>query len=822
METLWQDVRFGVRTLVKNPAFALAAALSLALGIGVNTTIFTLVNAVFLNPLPVERASELVGVFTTDEKNAGPFTNLLQTSYPNYLDYRDKNEVFSGLVAYLPGLGASLAVGSDAQQVNVELVTGNYFDLLGVKPALGRFFGPSDDQKPGGHPIAVLSHGLWQRRFGGAPEALGRTFTLNGIPFTVIGVAPEDFKGVNALFGPDLWVPTMMYATVLPVQFRQWVEDRRALLMNIAGRLKPGVTIEQAEAQLKTLAKALEQEYPQPNTGRSTALRALAQVTIFPGLREALLLGSVVLMVVVGLVLLIACSNVANLLLARASARWQEIAVRLALGASRLRLVRQLLTESVLLGLAGGILGFVFAIWARNAIWASRPPLVPQNFVSLEMDARVMLFTLLVSLATVLAFGLAPALQSSRPAVVDALKEETRSGGRSRRGVTAGRALVVFQVALSLVALIAAGLFLRSIQGAYAIDPGFATKDVAVLRVSPGQQGYDQPRGERFYRDVKARLQAVPGVRSVAWAANLPLFGGFARSVFVEGREEDKERSGILTIANTVDPGYFATTDTTVMLGRDFTDADREGAAPVAVINEVMARRFWPNDDPIGKRFRFYGDTFYREVIGIVETVKYTTLGEAPQPCVFVPLAQNYGDTMTLYVRSAGDIAPVVGAVRGELRAIDAQVPIVQAFTVTDVIDQSLWAAKFGAALLGIFGTLALVLASLGLYGVMAYSVSQRQREIGLRMALGAQQTEVLRLVLREGLTLVAIGVTIGLAAAFVVSRGVASLLYAVSATDPASFLGAAIALVVVALVASYLPALRASRVDPIVALREG
>lgn len=822
METLWQDVRFGVRTLVKSPVFTLAAAISLALGIGVNTTIFTLVNAVFLNPLPVERASDLVGVFTVDERNQGPFTNLLQTSYPNYRDYRDKNEVFTGLAASLPGLGASLALGSDPQQVNVELVTGNYFDLLGVRPALGRFFAAGDDQKPGGHPIAVLSHGLWQRRFGGAADALGRTFTLNGTSFTVIGVVPQNFKGVNALFGPDLWVPTMMYATVLPVQFRQWVEDRRALLMNIAGRLKPGVTIEQAEAQLGTLAKALEQEYPQPNKGRGISLRPLAQVTIFPGLREALLLGSVVLMVVVGLVLLIACSNVANLLLARASARRQEIAVRLALGASRVRLVRQLLTESALLGLAGGALGFVFAIWARNAIWASRPPIVPQNFVSLEMDARVMLFTLLVSLATALAFGFAPALQSSRPAVVEALKEETRSGGRSRRGVTAGRALVVFQVALSLVALIAAGLFLRSIQGAYAIDPGFATRDVAVLLVSPGQQGYDQPRGERFYRDVKERLQALPGVRSVAWAANLPLFGGFARSVFIEGREEDKERSGILTIANTVDPGYFATTDTTVLRGRDITDADREGAAPVAVINEAMARRFWPNEDPIGKRFRFYGDTFYREVVGIVETVKYTTLGEAPQPCVFVPLAQNYGDTMTLYVRSSGDIAPVLGAARGELRALDPQVPVVQTFTVTDVIDQSLWAAKFSAALLGIFGTLALVLASLGLYGVMAYSVSQRRREIGLRMALGAQQAEVLRLVLREGLTLVATGVAIGLAAAFVVSRGVASLLYAVSATDPVSFLGAATALVVVALVASYLPALRASRVDPIVALREG
>lgn len=533
METLWQDVRFGVRTLLKNPVFTLAAALSLALGIGVNTTIFTLINAVFLNPLPVERASELVGVFTIDERNTSPFTNLLQTSRPNYLDYRDKNDAFTGLAAYLPGLGASLSLASDPQQVNVELVTGNYFDVLGVRPGEGRFFRSDEDQRPGASPVAVLSHGLWQRHFGGESSALGRTFTLNGTPFTVIGIAPERFKGVNVLFGPDVWVPSMMYGTTLPAQFVGWFDDRRALLFSIVGRLKPGVAIEQAEAQLKTIATTLEQEYPQPNKDRNIALRPLAQVTIFPGLREALVLGSVVLMVVVFLVLLIACSNVANLLLARASARRQEIAVRLALGASRVRLVRQLLTESVLLGLAGGVGGFVFAVWARNAIWASRPAFAPQNFVEIDLDLRVM------------------------------------------------------------------------------------------------------------------------------------------------------------------------------------------------------------------------------------------------------------------------------------------------AFTVADVINQSLWAAKLAAALLGIFGLLALALASVGLYGVMAYAVSQRQREIGVRMALGAERSAVLRLVLQEGLTLVVVGVAVGLVASFVVSRSVASLLYAVSATDATSFLGAAGVLVAVALLASYLPALRASRVDPIVALRD-
>ena len=762
METVWQDIRFGVRTLFKNPAFAVAAALSLALGIGVNTTIFTLVNAVFLNPLPVERASELVGVFTVDERNAGPQTNLLQTSRPNYLDYRDKNQAFTGLTAYFGGQGVSLSLGGEPEQATAEMAEGNYFEVLGIRPALGRLFGPAENEIPGGHPIAVLSYGLWQRRFGGTPDAIGRSFNLNGTPFTVIGVAPEGFRGVNALVGPDVWVPSMMYRTVMAAQFRQWFEDRRALLFTIVGRLKPGVALEQAEAQLRTVSKTLEQEYPQPNKGRSAVVRPLAQVTIFPGLRDALELGSVVLMAVVGLVLLIACANVANLLLSRAAARRQEMAVRLALGAGRTRIVRQLFTESMLLGLAGGALGFVFAIWARDAIWASRPPFVPTNFVAITLDGRVMLFTLAVSLVTALGFGLVPALQSSRPNVMDALKEETRSAGRSRRRVTLGNALVVFQVALSLVALIAAGLFLRSIQRAYAIDPGFAVDDVAVLIVSPGQQGYDQPRGERFYREVTERLQGAPGVRAVAWASNL-----------------------------------------------------------VVIANDAFAKRFFPNEDALGRRFRLYGDTAYREIVGIVETTKIGTIGEPPTPCVFTPLAQGYSDTMTLYVRSAGDIAPALGAARGELRAIDSRVPVIQAFTVADLINQSLWAPKLAAALLGIFGVLALVLASVGLYGVMAYSVRQRQREIGVRLALGAGEAQVLRQVLNEGLRLVGTGVAIGLAGAYLVSRATVSLLYDVSATDATSFFGAAAVLVAVAVVASYLPARRASRIDPIVALRE-
>jgi predicted permease len=821
MHTLWQDVRFGVRTLLKSPVFTLAAVVSLALGIGVNTTIFTLVNAVFLNPLPVARPAELVAVYTTDERNTVFGVTLNPVSFPNYEDYRDRNDVLSGMAAYTPAFAVGVALGDEPQQAFVEMVTGNYFEVLGVKPAIGRFFLPEEDRTPGAAPVAVLSHGFWQRRFGGDPSVPGRTFALNGTPFTVIGVAPDGFRGINAILSPDLWVPTMMHQVVLPAQFADAMTERRGLFFNVAGRLKPNVTTAQAEAQLQTISRALEQEYPEPNKARHAAVRPITEATVFPGLRGALVTGSAVLMGVVGLVLLIACSNVANLLLARAAARRQEIAVRLALGAGRLRLVRQLLTESLMLGLAGGGLGLLVAYWGRNAIWSNRPPFVGQNLIEPQLDARVLFFTLVVAIVTGALFGLVPAFRASRPDLVDALKEETRTAGRSRRGVSLANSLVVGQVALSLVALIAAGLFVRSIQSAYGIDPGFDTRHVALFVVNPAQAGYDRGRTTQFYREARERIESTAGVERVAWASNLPLFGGFFRSVFIEGREQDSENSGILTLTNNVGPGYFAVMDIAIRQGRDFTTADREGSQPVAIVNETMARRYWPNERAIGRRFRLYGDTTYREVVGVVETVKSVTLGETPQPCIYLPLDQNFVDAAVLHVRAAGEPSGIIGTVRGELRALDARLPIVNTWTVGDIIDQSLWPAKLAASLLAVFGALALVLASVGLYGIMAYAVSRRQREIGLRMALGAQQSAVLRMVLRQGMTLVGVGTAVGLAGAVGASRALGSLLYG-SPLDLLSFGGAVVALLAVALVASFLPALRASRVDPLVARREG
>jgi predicted permease len=454
--------------------------------------------------------------------------------------------------------------------------------LLGVKPAEGRFFLPDEDRAPGLNPVMVLSHGLWQRRFGMDPKVVGRELTVNGRAFTVVGVAPRRFKGVNAIAGPDFWVPMMMYAQVLPRQLSEMFQERRALFFNVAGRLKPGAELGQAESNLKTIARRLEQEYPEPNKGRTAALLPLTEATIFPGIRQLLVRGGVILMTVVVLVLLIACSNVANLLLARAAARRKEIAIRLSIGASPRRLVRQLLVESLLLSLAAGGFGLLVAFWGRDLIWSIRPPFLAQNTLDLTLDSRVLLFTLFVSLATGLVFGLVPALQASRPAVVDELKEGVRAGfGRSQRRISL-KALVIAQVALSLVALVAAGLFLRSLEGAQAIDPGFETENLAVLTVNPGQRGYEPARGEQFYQGLVERLRSLAGVRSVSLAVNLPLFGGFQRSVFLEDQPQEAGK-GVLVLTNAVGLDYFGTTGIGLVRGRDFTQSDRE------------ARSGWPS-----------------------------------------------------------------------------------------------------------------------------------------------------------------------------------------------------------------------------------
>jgi putative ABC transport system permease protein len=820
MENLFKDLAYAFRTIGRSPGFAAVAVLSLALGIGANTTIFTLVNALLLNPLPVSRPSELAAVLTVDEKNPGVST----VSYPNYKDYRDKNDVFTGVAAYsFPNLVSMRASGDEPDQVFVEFATGNYFDLLGLEPSLGRFFLPEEDETPGSHPVAVLSHGLWKRKFGSDPKVLGSTIRLSGHPYTVVGVAPDGYKGVTVIFGPDLWVPTMMQLQLAPAQFKNFFDDRRALFFNVFGRLRPGVSLEQASANVGVISNALAQEYPEPNRGRSAKTVPLTEASLFPGGpggRQAIVLGSAVLMIIVGLVLLIACSNVANLMLAKAVARQKEVAIRLSMGAGRTRLMRQLLTESTVLGVLGGLVGILVAYVGRNFIWSFRPAFVANNLLQPTLDAHVFVFALAVSLATGLLFGLVPAIQASRFSVVEALKNDSRAVGGAERRFSLRNALVVVQVALSIVSLVAAGLFLRSASHAREIDPGFETKRLGIMLVNPGQGGYDQSRSERFYDDVLARVSSIPGLHSASFASNFPLFGGFQRSVFPEGIENQERQEGILVASNTVDVGFFDTFDVALLHGRDFTAADRKDSLPVAIVNEKMAEQFWPGEDAVGKRFRFYGNSFMTEVVGVVETTKIVTLGEDPQACFYVPLDQNFSDAMNLYLRTDGDPAPVMAAAQREIRAMDPLVPVINPLTVGEVIDQSLFAPKLAASLLGVMGGIALALASVGLYGVLAFRVAQRSREIGLRMALGAGRREVLRMVLGSAMSVVGVGVLIGLAAAFAVSRAVSSLLFGISTSDPTTFLGVTVLLTVVAFLASTLPALRASRVDPLVALR--
>jgi putative ABC transport system permease protein len=817
------DLKYAIRTLIKTPAFTIAAVVSLALGIGANTTIFTLLNTLFLNPLPVEKPSELVGVLTVASRNATQFGNLLPLSYPNLKDFRERNGVLGDLAGYSLPLALSLSVPEstgEPQRVFAQLVTGNYFDVLGVRPAAGRFFVPEEDRTRATHPVAVIGYGLWQRRFGGRAETIGATIALNRRDVTIVGVAPEGFKGVTSMFGPELWLPSMMAPQLQPKQSASWLDERTAVVFSTAGRLAPGVTIAQAEANLKTIARALEQEYPDANTGRSVTVLPLTETTIFPGMRGMMMVAGGVLMAIVGLVLLIACSNVANLLLARAATRRQEIAVRLALGATRRRLIRQPATESLVLGAAGGGLGFVCGIWGRDLLWAARPAVVANNFVELKIDGHVFLFTLGLSLVTGATFGLLPALRASRADLVGALKLEPLVAA-GRRRVSFANALVIGQVAFSLVALVTAALFLRSLQRAHTIDLGYETRPLAVVSVNLEQAGYDEVRGRQFARDARDRIARVPGIDAVSWSTNLPLWANLYRRITIEGREPTKQADAPLAIVTTVDLDYFKALGLGVLRGRDFTDADRDRSIPVAIVNERMAERYWPNQDPIGRTFRFDSEPTARHIVGVVKTIKYQTLGETPQPGVYLPLRQNYADALVLYVRTSGDPSQAIGTVQRELRAMDSQVPLENAASIDGTVDQSLWMMRIAAGLLAVFGVLALALASVGLYGLVAYSVNQRRRELGVRMALGAARADVLRLVLRDGMGLVLIGLAVGLGLSLMVSRAMASLLLGINAIDPVSFAGASALLAGVAFIGSYLPARRASHADPLIALRE-
>jgi predicted permease len=815
---LLQDIRFAFRLLLHNPGVTLVAVASLALGVGANTTVFTLVNAILLHPLPIRDIDRVVVVTVKEERN-GTLTENAGISRLNFDDLRAQATVFSdaSIMTFSP---MAMAGSGEPEQVFGQLVGGSFFDLLGAPLAAGRGFGAEDDRELGAKPVTVLSYGLWQRRFGGRPDIVGQGITLNSHPFTVVGVTAEGFRGTFPVGGPELWVPMAMYREVLTGPQLEGYTSRRSLTYQGVARLKDGVTLEQARANADAIGKALERDFPAENRGRTFGLQGVAEGAFPPQFRQQLTLSGSVGMTVVGLVLLIACGNVANLLLARAHARRQEIAVRLSIGASRGRLVRQLLTESVLLALLGGLGGLIVAYWARSLLWAYRPPFIQPNFIDLGFDARILTFAILVSLATGILFGLAPAVQASRPDMVTELKERTTLPGGTR-WYNVRHLLVAGQVALSLVALISAGLFLRSLSNAQRIDLGFQSDGIVVLGMNAGTQGYDEPRGRDLYRRVLERLPGVPGVQSATLSSGVPLFqGGFMRTTFRDDQDITDPRNGRLTQLNEVGDRYFETLGIPIVRGRAFTSADRVGSTPVIIINETMAKQFFPNEEALGRRLHIFGRPPAREIVGIAKTIKYNFVGEEDTAYMYLPLEQNYTSQAIVQVRVNGNPDAVLGTVRRELQAVEPTMPLLNVNTYRTIVGTSLWAPRMGASLLSAFGLIALLLAAMGLYGVMSYSVSQRTREIGIRMALGAEQREVRGMIVRQGLWLAVGGVAVGLAAALALARLVTNLLFGVSGTDPVTFVAVPLVLLAVAVCATLLPALRASRVDPVEALR--
>jgi predicted permease len=812
-----QDLRLALRLLLKSPGFTLIAVLTLGLGIGANTAIFSFINTFFFKALPFERPEELVAAYTIDERNPG----FLPVSPLNFADFRDANQVFSGTGSY-GFVPVSMMIGSEPDSVQGELVSGNYFDLLGLKPALGRTFRPDEYAADGGAPVIVLNHSFWTTRLNADPDILGRTFTINGHGFTVIGVMPAHFRGLNTFNNPAFWVPSTMHEQVYTGVLRGFYTERRALIWNMFGRLRPGVSLASAEAGLKPIAAKLATDFPAANAGRSLRLIPLAESMIGPNFRNNVVQAGALLLSLSGLVLLIACANVANLLLARATARQREVAVRIAIGAGRGRLIRQFVTESVLLALLGGLAGIGIARWTKDVLWSLRPPFLPDG-LTVSLDARVLGFGLAVSLVTGLLFGLAPAWITTKPELTTTLKEEGK-GSAPTPLLSFRNFLVAAQIALSVIALVIAGLFIRSLRHAQQVNPGWDTRNVALFGVNLAAQGYTPDRSVDFYRRAVELVRSIPGVADATVASTVLLNGGGAlRTIRPQGPDDKLRTTGQLFGYGHVLPGYFKTMGIPFAGGRDFTAADDERHPLVVVINEHLAKLAWPGENPLGKTVKVFGSEASVEVVGVVKDVTFDNIGEDPKPYLFFSIAQEGSrgsGFATIHVRTKADAVALTPLLRKQLQTLDVALPFVNVTTIEENISQGLWAPRTGAALLGAFGLLAVLLASLGVYGVMAYTVSQRAREIGIRMAIGAQARDVMMLILHRGLVIAAAGLVCGLGAAFLVARYFRNLLIGVGAGDPPTYAVIAVLLAGIALLACYLPARRATKIDPLIALR--
>jgi predicted permease len=805
----------------------MVAVLSLALGIGANTAIFTLMDQVLLRLLPIKDPGEIV-MLDAPGPNQGSTRGENAFSYPMYVDLRNQNTVFSGMLARY-AVDCSVSAGGQTERVQTELVSGNYFDVLGVRTAIGRSFTADDDKTLGAHPLVMLSHGYWQRRFGGNKSILNQSILVNGHPMTVIGVTAPGFYGIEVGTAMDIMVPITMKAWMTP----NWnaMDNRRTLWLNIFARLKPGVSVKQAEAAVNVPFRQVLQEEVKDIKGPERFRNRFAnkRLILLPGqqgrsqLRKQFSTPLIVLMCMVGMVLLIACANVANLMIARAASRQKEVAIRLAIGAARFQIIRQFLVESSLLALAGGALGLLMAAWTGEVLLRFLPVEGGAATLSTDPDLRVLGFTLALSLLTGLLFGLAPALQSTRPDLAPTLKD---GGSASATGgqVRFRKGLVVAQVALSLLLLIGGGLFAKSLYNLKSLNPGFRTDHLMTFSIDPSLTGYQLSRSLSLFRSLQERIGSMPGVRSVSMAEMGLMTGDRNRSgVMVEGYQP-KEDEDMSPYTNGVGPAYFSTLGVPLVAGREFTEKDGPGAPKVAIINETMARYFFGNDNPIGRRFGFGGRSTAKpniEIIGVAKDGKFVEYREEAHRFIYLPYMQNEMlDHMTFYVQTTQEPTAMAATLQQTVHQADANLPVFQVKSMQTQVDESLFVERVIALLSAFFGLLATLLAAIGLYGVMAYAVARRTREIGIRMALGAERRNVLWLVMREVTLMAGIGIAIGLPCAYALGRLIEAQLFGLSAKDPATLAIATLTLAVVAMLSGYLPAERATRVDPMVALR--
>ncbi len=799
MENLLRDLRYGARSLLKRPGFTAIALIALALGIGANTAIFSLVNAVLLRPLPFAEPDRLVWMWG-NIRNGG---NRASVAPLDFLDYRSQNKTFEQFAAsFSVPLPLNLTGSGEPERLTAAAVTGNYFQALGAAPALGRTFVP-ENEKTGSDQVAVLSYSLWQKRFGGDSGIINKTITLDGKTCLILGVMPPDFSFPQSA---ELWVP-------INFDISPELKQRKAHFLRPLGKLKPGITIAQAQADTDSIARRLEEQYPETNKGWNLRLVSLREQLV--GNTRPMLF---VLFGAVGFVLLIACANVANLLLVRAAARQREIALRTALGASRLRIVRQMITESVLLALVGGTIGTLLAIWGVDFLVALSAGSIPPT-AHVRIDATVLGFTLLISVVTGVLFGLAPALRTMKLNLSESLKEGGRSGSESGRSRTRN-ILVVLESAVAVVLLIGAGLLIRSLVQLQNVSPGFDAHNVLTMRVDLPRAKYDKPeKAANFFSQLESRLAGLPGVETVGLISELPLSGQPNDMPYsVEGRPPVSIDQSLDDDFRRVNRNYFASLRIPLLRGRNFTEQEVRQSAKVIIISDLLAREVFPNEEPLGKRLILSMGKDPFEIIGIVGDIRHRALESEPRAAMYLPTQQT--PWMNVVLRTTVDPSTLAGAVRKEVQGIDPDQPVADVKTMDQWMEIAVAAPRYRTALLGLFALVALVLASTGIYGVMSYSVSQRTHEIGVRMALGARRVDVLRLVIRQGMVLVIVGVTLGVIGAIALTRVMSTLLFGVTAKDPLTFAAVAALLTLVAFVACYLPARRATKVDPLVALR--